>query len=177
MATPQLSPGVLTREVDLTVGRADNILDNIAVISGPFTIGPVLAPIDINTEQELINVFGKPQSTDAQYEYWMSASSFLSYGGILKVVRTDGETLNNANASIGSSASNDVKIKNFDDYNDNYSDDTVEFVFAAKNPGTWANTLKVCVIDDKADQTVGISTTNPSALGIVVGYGVTVGVI
>ena len=176
MATPQLSPGVLTREVDLTVGRADNILDNIAVISGPFTIGPVLAPIDINTEQELINVFGKPQSTDAQYEYWMSASSFLSYGGILKVVRTDGETLNNANASIGSSASNDVKIKNFDDYNDNYSDDTVEFVFAAKNPGTWANTLKVCVIDDKADQTVGISTTNPSALGIVVGYGVTVGV-
>jgi hypothetical protein len=24
MATPQLSPGVLTREVDLTVGRADN---------------------------------------------------------------------------------------------------------------------------------------------------------
>jgi hypothetical protein len=176
MATPQLSPGVLTREVDLTVGRADNILDNIAVISGPFTIGPVLAPIDINTEQELINVFGKPQSTDAQYEYWMSASSFLSYGGILKVVRTDGETLNNANAGIGSSASNDVKIKNFDDYNDNYSDDTVEFVFAAKNPGTWANTLKVCVIDDKADQTVGISTTNPSALGIVVGYGVTVGV-
>ena len=176
MATPQLSPGVLTREVDLTVGRADNILDNIAVISGPFTIGPVLAPIDINTEQELINVFGKPQSTDAQYEYWMSASSFLSYGGILKVVRTDGELLNNANASIGSSASNDVKIKNFDDYNDNYSDDTVEFVFAAKNPGTWANTLKVCVIDDKADQTVGISTTNPSALGIVVGYGVTVGV-
>jgi hypothetical protein len=176
MATPQLSPGVLTREVDLTVGRADNILDNIAAISGPFTIGPVLAPIDINTEQELINVFGKPQSTDAQYEYWMSASSFLSYGGILKVVRTDGDTLNNANAAIGSSASNDVKIKNFDDYNDNYSDDTVEFVFAAKNPGTWANTLKVCVIDDRADQTVGISTTNPSALGIVVGYGVTVGV-
>jgi hypothetical protein len=176
MATPQLSPGVLTREVDLTVGRADNVLDNIAAISGPFTIGPVLEPIDINTEQELINVFGKPQSTDAQYEYWMSASSFLSYGGILKVVRTDGETLNNANAAIGSSASNDVKIKNFDDYNDNYSDDTVEFVFAAKNPGTWANTLKVCVIDDKADQTVGISTTNPSALGIVVGYGVTVGV-
>ncbi len=25
MATPQLSPGVLIREVDLTVGRADNV--------------------------------------------------------------------------------------------------------------------------------------------------------
>ena len=32
MATPQLSPGVLTREVDLTVGRAENVLDNIGGI-------------------------------------------------------------------------------------------------------------------------------------------------
>jgi hypothetical protein len=36
MATPQLSPGVLVREVDLTVGRVDNVLDNIGVIAGPF---------------------------------------------------------------------------------------------------------------------------------------------
>ena len=41
MATPQLSPGVLTREVDLTVGRADNVLDNIGAIAGPFRIGPI----------------------------------------------------------------------------------------------------------------------------------------
>ena len=33
MATPQLSPGVLTREVDLTVGRAENVLDNIGAVS------------------------------------------------------------------------------------------------------------------------------------------------
>ena len=92
MATPQLSPGVLVREVDLTVGRADNVLDNIGAIAGPFPIGPVDYPIDISTEQDLINVFGKPLSTDSQYEYWMSASSYLSYGGVLKVVRTDGAT-------------------------------------------------------------------------------------
>ena len=41
MATPQLSPGVLVREVDLTVGRAENVLDNIGAIAGPFAIGPV----------------------------------------------------------------------------------------------------------------------------------------
>ena len=39
MATPQLSPGVLTREVDLTVGRADNVLENIGGIVGLFEIG------------------------------------------------------------------------------------------------------------------------------------------
>ena len=46
-------------------------------------------PILIQNEQELINTFGKPVSTDAQYEYWMSASSFLSYGGIIKVIRLE----------------------------------------------------------------------------------------
>ena len=172
MATPQLSPGVLVREVDLTVGRADNVLDNIGAIAGPFAIGPVDEPIDITTEQELINVFGKPISTDAQYEYWMSASSFLSYGGVLKVARVDGSTLNNANAGVGAASTTSAKIKNFDDYESNWSDDSVNFVFAAKNPGSWANNLKVCVIDDKADQTLGIGTTNPSAAGAVVGYGI-----
>ena len=78
MATPQLSPGVLIREVDLTVGRADNVLDNIGAIAGPFEIGPVEDATNIATEQALINTFGKPISTDAQYEYWLSASSFLS---------------------------------------------------------------------------------------------------
>ena len=38
MATPQLSPGVLVREVDLTVGRADNVLDNIGAIAGPLLL-------------------------------------------------------------------------------------------------------------------------------------------
>jgi hypothetical protein len=172
MATPQLSPGVLVREVDLTVGRADNVLDNIGAIAGPFPIGPVDYPIDISTEQDLINVFGKPLSTDSQYEYWMSASSYLSYGGVLKVVRTDGSTLNNANAGVSIASTTTLKIENYDDYTNNHSDGT-NFTYAAKNPGTWANNLKVCFIDNLADQTIGIATTNPSNAGAQIGFGVT----
>ncbi len=172
MATPQLSPGVLVREVDLTVGRADNVLDNIGVIAGPFPIGPVDFPIDIATEQDLINTFGKPISTDSQYEYWMSASSYLSYGGVLKVVRTGGSTLNNANAGVGAAATTSLKIDNYDDYTNNHSDGN-NFTFAAKNPGSWANNLKVCVVDDLGDQIIGINTTNVGALGAQIGYGVT----
>ena len=67
MATPQLSPGVLTREVDLTVGRAENVLDNIGASAGPFGVGPVDDPIDVTTEEGLINSFGKPLSTDSKY--------------------------------------------------------------------------------------------------------------
>ena len=171
MATPQLSPGVLTREVDLTVGRAENVLDNIGAIAGPFEIGPIDEPTDITTETQLINTFGKPISTDAQYQYWMTASSFLSYGGVLKVVRTDDDDLVNANGSRGHQTQvTDLKIKSYDDYVANYAGVGQTYGYAAKTPGTWANNLKVCVIDNAADQVLGIGTTS----GIAVGQGVTV---
>ena len=175
MATPQLSPGVLLREVDLTVGRADNVLDNIGAIAAPFEIGPVEEVTNIPTEQDLLNVFGEPKSSDAHYEYWMSASSYLSYGGVLKVVRADDADLKNANAGVGIANTTTLKIKNYDDYSNNY-DTATDFTFAAKNPGSWSNNLKVCYIDDFADQTLGITTTNLAGLGATVGMGITAAV-
>ena len=172
MATPQLSPGVLVREVDLTVGRADNVLDNIGAIAGPFEIGPVEEVTNITNEQDLINVFGEPKTADSQYEYWMSASSYLSYGGVLKVIRADDDDLKSANAGVGI-ASTSLKIKNYDDYVNNASATSVNWLYAAKNPGSWANNLKVCYIDDFADQTIGITTSDLAAAGATVGAGVT----
>jgi phage tail sheath protein FI len=176
MATPQLSPGVLVREVDLTVGRADNVLDNIGAIAGPFAVGPVDEAIDVTSEKDLLNIFGKPLSTDSQYEYWMSASSFLSYGGVLKVVRTDGGSLRNANAirnsaGVSTAGEPNLKIKNFDDYEANYADDIANYIFAAKNPGSWSNNLKVCVIDDKADQILSVGAAVTA--NVTVGMGIT----
>ena len=177
MATPQLSPGVLIREVDLTVGRADNVLDNIGCIAGPFEIGPVDEATDITTEQQLIDTFGKPLSTDAQYEYWMSASSYLSYGGILKVVRSGSSNDNlmvNANAGVGMASTTGLKINNYDDYLENHADgEDTNYSWASKNPGRWGNGLKVCVIDDFADQTLGITTADLGTAGAIIGYGVT----
>ena len=177
MATPQLSPGVLVREVDLTVGRAENVLDNIGGIAGPFTQGPVNEATEISTEQELINVFGKPQGQDAQYEYWMAASSFLTYGGVIKVVRSGGAVLSNASAGVGASTFDNSltgsgRIDNYDDYLNNHSDSTA-FSYAAKNPGSWSNLLKICTIDDFADQKLGINTTNLAGAGATVGVAVT----
>jgi len=178
MATPQLSPGILVREVDLTVGRADNVLDNIGAIAGPFRLGPIDTPIQVSNEEELIKNFGKPLSTDRQFEYWMSAASFLSYGGVLKVVRADDDDLGNANAGVGIAsttvigATGGLKIENFDDYQENHESDTT-FYYAAKHPGSWANGLKVCQIDDQADQIIGINTTSLEDYGCTIGAGVT----
>ena len=172
MATPQLSPGVLVREVDLTIGRAENVLDNIGAIAGPFEIGPVDDIIEISTEDQLVNTFGKPIGTDAQYQYWMAASSYLSYGGVLKVVRTAGGNLNNANAGVGIASTTTLQIYNYDDYLNNHQSDAT-FTYAAKNPGTWGNGLKVCQIDNAADQIIGVATGNLYLAGARVGFGIT----
>ena len=172
MATPQLSPGVLVREIDLTVGRAENVLDNIGAIAGPFKLGPIDEPTTITTQQELLDVFGSPQSNDRQYEYWMTASEYLNYGGILSVVRTDGSNLVNANAGVGIGSSASLKIKSYDDYQENYTSATT-YYYAARNAGEWANNLKVCTIDNAADQILGVSTDSLAGLGMTVGYGVT----
>ena len=172
MAIQLVSPCVLIREVDLTVGRADNVLDNIGAIAGPFEIGPIDDPITIETEQDLINTFGKPLSTDSQYEYWMTAASFLSYGGIIKVCRTDYDDLKNSNAGVGIANTTTLKIKSYDDYQSNYQSAT-DFYYASKNPGQWAKGLKVAFVDDIADQTLTVSSSDPAAIGCTIGYGVT----
>ena len=172
MATPQLSPGVLVREIDLTVGRADNVLDNVGAIAAPFKSGPIEETILITSQSQLVNVFGKPQNNDKHYEDWMVASEFLSYGGTLQVARIDGSNLKNANAGV-SIASTSVKIKNYDDYEENYSTAS-DWFYAAREAGEINTNLKVCTIDNFADQTIGITTTSPVGAGATVGFGVTV---
>ena len=161
------SPGVLVREVDLTAGRVDPTSDAVGAIVAPFAQGPVNEPVLVTNEQELLNTFGSPYSVDKHYEHWMVASSFLAYGGSLQVVRSDDSDLKNAFSGSGTAP----KIRSYEDYvNLGYDENLLPGVtFAARNPGSWANGIKVAVIDGKADQTLsGVSTA-----GVVVGYAVT----
>jgi len=165
------SPGIVVREVDLTVGRVDTASDKVGAIVGPFAKGAVDLPILVETEQDLLDNFGKPYSADKHYEYWMTASSYLAYGGPLRVVRADDDDLKNAFAGSAS----DIKIKSTEHYNDlGYDGSVISGVtVAARNPGSWANGLKVAIIDDLADQVLTFSTLPTN---IAVGYGVTQGI-
>ena len=80
------SPGILVREVDLTVGRVDPTSERMGAIVAPFAQGPVELPTIVENEQELLSVFGKPYGNDSHYEHWLVASSFLAYGGSLTAV-------------------------------------------------------------------------------------------
>ena len=167
MALSLASPGISIKEVDLTRGGINNTTSITAGIAGPFSKGPVNEITRITNENELVNIFGKPSLENYQYEYWYSASNFLSYGGSLNVVRCGGSTLTNSNAGVGTTSIS-LSIQNYDDYENNHISDTT-FYWAAKNPGSWANGIKVCVIDDFADQIISIASTT----GISVGFGVT----
>ena len=89
------SPGIVVREVDLTVGRVDPTSGSIGAIVAPFAQGPVDSPTIVGSEKDLLETFGKPYSTDKHYEHWLTASSFLAYGGSLQVVRADDTDLRN----------------------------------------------------------------------------------
>ena len=166
-----VSPGVKVREVDLTVGRIDALSDQTGAICGPFSQGPVLEPILVENEQELLDLFGKPISSDRQYEYWYSAANYLQYGGVLRVARIDGANLRNANVgAVGVASTSTLKIKSYEDYKNNY-ESTSSYRFASRNPGTWANGLKVAVIDGAADQKLTVGAAATAALQV--GYAVT----
>jgi hypothetical protein len=159
------SPGILIREVDLTVGRIDPVSASVGAIAAPFAKGPVDEPTLIESENDLVNTFGKPYSVDKHYEHWMVASSYLAYGGTLQVVRTDSSDLRNA--GYGST----IKVKSLQHYTElGYLDNPIAGVTVlAQNPGSWANGIKVSIIDAQADQILtGFTTT-----GVSVGYGVT----
>ena len=157
------SPGIVVREVDLTIGRVDSATDKNAAIVGPFEKGPVNIPIIIESEQDLIDNFGKPYNTDDQVEYWMVASSYLAYGGQLSVVRAADTNLNNATDDAGT-----VVINSVDDYiNKGYDESTLAgTVVAARNPGSWANGLKVAIIDSFGDQVISVASTSGAAVGM-----------
>ena len=105
------SPGILIREVDLTQGRVDPTSDKIGGLVGPFAKGPVGTITRVNTENDLVELFGEPYNTDNQYETWLTASSYLAYGGVMNIIRADDSDLKNAN-----DAGADIKIKSTEHY-------------------------------------------------------------
>jgi len=143
MALSQLSPGVVIREIDnSTVTTATN--PAYAGLAGSFARGPVNELRVITTEEQLKQVFGRP--TEQNFETWFSAAQYILYGGTIKIARTDDAALRNAVSNGGA-----VKIKNLDDYENNYSTGNV-WHFAAKTPGAYANGVRVYMTDAGPDQ-------------------------
>ena len=144
MAANQSSPGVVVQERDLTTITTLSTA-NIGVLAAPFEQGPVEEIVSIANERQLADVFGKPN--DNNFEYWFTASQFLSYGGVLKTVRVTSTSLKN-----GVDTGTAPLIKNFQDYETNYETANNNWTWAAKTPGTKGNSIGIFVTDAGADQ-------------------------
>ena len=156
------SPGIRVREVDLTVGRVDPSSSLVGALVAPFAQGPVELPTLVGSEKGLLEAFGKPYANDKHYEHWLVASSYLAYGGSLQVVRADDSQLKNAFAGAGNTS---IKIKSDEHYEQLQYDENVitDKTIVARNPGSWANGIRIAVIDARGDQVLtGISTSGVS---------------
>ena len=159
----QVSPGVLVQERDLT-NIIPAVSTSIGAVAGQFGKGPVDEIVSISSEQELVDTFGKPTSTN--FEYFFTASNFLQYSNALRVVRAQTTSLANASSS-GSS----TLIKNTDDYTNNYSTGQgVVGTFAARTAGTHGNSLQVSICPsatayESISTSLVASTSTPNAVG------------
>jgi len=156
-----VSPGVHVREIDLT-NVVPAVSTSIGAIAGPFERGPVSTVTAISSEQELVQVFGKPNGSN--FEFWFTASSFLQYGDALRVVRAESGIVNAV--ATGSA----VLIRDTDHYLNAYSTGQASVgEWAARTAGTWANGIgvSICATATAFEENLGSSnqTTGEDAAG------------
>lgn len=148
----QISPGVLTREIDLST-YIPAVGTTTGAIAGLFQWGPVEQRVLVDSPLSLEKVFGKPDNET--YVDWFSAFNFLSYGNSLLVMRAAHSTAKNAISNFGKVASVNI-VNGGTGYN--VGDTTV--TFSAPPPGgvTATGTLTI-----EGGVITGLTITNPGS--------------
>lgn len=148
-----LSAGVNVSEYDLST-VVPGVATTDAALAGIFQWGPVGERVLVSSETKLKNVFGPPNSNNA--ETWFTGANFLSYGSSLHVVRAANTT--SASASVGAlnayantnTVTGVVAIKTRTDFDENSGSLDGDIIYAAKWPGAIGNSLKISQCDSVA---------------------------
>ena len=162
----QVSPGVLVKEKDLT-NVIPAVATTIGAMAGQFSQGPMDEVTSISSEKELVETFGKPDSTT--FEYFFAAASFLQYSSSLRVVRAANS--GSVNAVVSGTA---LQIKNTDHYQNGdgstgpYNTGSANVgEWAARTAGAWGNSLSVSVCPSAtAYEMAAKTTTNDSSTAV-----------
>jgi hypothetical protein len=101
-----------------------------------------------------------------------SFGNYTSFTGIAVTVPAPGVTAS-ATAAIAAEA---IKIPNADVYSTSYAGNSNGWLFAAKTPGSWGNSLRVCTVDNGPRQSIRLAagstaTSSNVAVGDVVTNG------
>jgi hypothetical protein len=148
----QLSPGVLVTERDLT-----SVVPAVATTAGGFVgafqWGPVEEVVTVDSENQLVERFGKPNA--ATSIPFFTAANFLSYGNNLQVIRVVNKSLAKNATAVSANA---FLIPNETDYLTNWSSGAANSgEWAAKYPGALGNSIKVSLADANSYSTWAFS--------------------
>jgi len=157
-----VSPGVHVREIDLT-NVVPAVATSIGAIAGAFQKGPVSSVTNISSEEELLEIFGKPQGSSNQFENWFTAANFLQYSDSIKVVRAE-------SAIVNAGANSGILIRDDDHYENSFQDGQGSHgEWAARTAGTWGNSIgvEICATATTYEQELGSSylTVGEDAIG------------
>ena len=148
----QISPGVNITEIDLTT-IIPAVSTTTGAFAGHYNWGPAGIRVLVDSEDTLVNTFGKPDANTATD--FFTAANFLSYGNALYITRAirssntstlsaDPVVCRNATGNSGNTIN--TIIKNENDYNENYVTGITGIGnWVAKYPGQLGNSLRVSV--------------------------------
>jgi Phage tail sheath protein subtilisin-like domain/Phage tail sheath C-terminal domain len=146
----QVSPGVNVSEIDATT-VVPSVSTSTGAISGALQWGPIDVARLVSSEDELVQVFGKPDSITALT--FFTAANFLSYSNSLYVSRADAAAHATAVANVANAAIS-LHIRNEDHYYSSYYDAALtsgDTAYAARYVGALGNSLKVAWCGDPDD--------------------------
>ena len=154
-----VSPGVLVKEKDLTLS-VRNGATSIGATGIFATDGPAHQVITVSDENQLADIFGKPNGTN--FEYWFTAANFLAYSNTLKVVRfiTTG-MLNATGAGAGTLIPNTISYQDGDGTYGPFSGGQASGLgeFGARWAGAWGNSIDVAWCATAAAYSEAAATT------------------
>ena len=156
-----VSPGVHVREIDLT-NVVPAVATSIGAIASAFEKGPVGSIVNITSEEELIQIFGKPQNDSNQFENWFTAANFLGYTDALKVVRCESGVTNATANGAG------LLIRDNDHYDNDFDNGQGSVgEWTARTAGTHGNTIgvSICASATAYEQTAVTTTSGLEAAG------------
>lgn len=142
MTVTYLSPEVDFQEVDNTLTTPQvGVSVGASVIQSNW--GPVLEPQYVDSENTLVNIFGKP--SDENFKDWLCTANYLNYVSSIWVIRS--QTKDMANATAGSTDT-PVVILNDTDYSNNYEFGSAKCgEFACRYPSELGNSIMVTYAD------------------------------
>ena len=90
----QESPGISITEQDLTT-VVPNVATAVGAFCGGFQWGPVNERTTVTSENELVDIFGKPNA--ATYKHFWTCANYLAYSNNLIVARCIETATTNSN--------------------------------------------------------------------------------